>query len=173
MQSVQKVLLRFFPAVCPLPHLFLPCDTKSHFGSMLYLFWTCSEFRVMSHGYATCHWHVLCPLKHSSHEKLWVQNMAGYHQICFRTYESGKGQTRGKNCKSTFVLTAFNFFGRLTTSAEASSLDWLNLNLYYYVLVPCPCIHTWSLIYWSVHEFCWIIASITLNVYTQFIGPDL
>jgi hypothetical protein len=38
--------------------------------------------------------------------------MAEYHQICFRKHESGNGQTRGKNRKSTFVPTAFNFFGR-------------------------------------------------------------
>jgi hypothetical protein len=38
-----------------------------------------------------------------------VQNVPGYHPICFRKYECGKGQTARKICSSTFILPAFNF----------------------------------------------------------------
>ncbi len=38
-----------------------------------------------------------------------MQNMPGYH---LREYGWGKGQTGGKICSSTFVLTAFISFGQ-------------------------------------------------------------
>jgi len=37
---------------------------------------------------------------------------AQVHPICFRKYKWGKGQTGEKNRSSTFVMTAFNFFGQ-------------------------------------------------------------
>jgi len=43
-----------------------------------------------------------------------VQNVPRrYQAILFRKYEWGLGQTGENNCSNTFVLTAFNFFGRL------------------------------------------------------------
>jgi hypothetical protein len=70
MHSVQKVLLQIFPPVCPLPHLFLHCDTQSrvwvhvmNFFDMLCALWNIHN--------------MLCTLW------LWTQNMPMFHSICF------------------------------------------------------------------------------------------
>jgi len=53
----------------------------------------------------------MCPWNIHNMKGCECKNMPEYHWICFRKYERGKGQTGGKNGSSTFVLTAFNFFG--------------------------------------------------------------
>jgi hypothetical protein len=110
----KKYCCNFFPRVCPLPHLFLHCDTQSRFGSMLWMFLTCYE-------------NMLCALWNINNMlcALWnIHNMEGYEyktcpcitQFVLKNINGANGRLRGKNCSDTFVRSASNFFGRFNNN---------------------------------------------------------